>query len=89
VRVKRNRRRRKVNEIVSRIIVLLYLVGFGSFTLFLAWYMGFWIFVLGDSPHHGAIAYTPRWIFALSIFLIFHRSRPVKNFIEKMEKLPF
>jgi len=84
-----NARKKKTNKISDAVILALYFVGFGSLTLFLVWYGSFWIFVLGDSPHHGAIAYLPHWIFFLSVFLIFHRSRPVKEFIEKMEKIFF
>jgi len=87
--VKWNRRRRKVNEISSRIIVLLYLVGLTSITLFIGWYVSFWLFVLGDSPHPGAIAYIPHWVYYFSVFLVFHRSRPVNNFFEKIDKFFF
>lgn len=80
-----NARKKKTNKI-SGIIVLLYLVGLTALTLFIGWGVSFWIIVLGDSPNHGAIAYVPHWIFIFSIFLVLHRSRPVREFYEKIEK---
>ena len=84
-----NGKKKRANKIGDAVILLLYFVGLTALTLFIGWGMGFILFVIGDSPHPGAIAYAPRSFFFLSIFLVFHRSRPVREFYKKMEKIFF
>ncbi len=69
--------------------IFLFLVGLVSFTLFLAWGIGAFFFVMGDSSHYGAVAYMPHWVFLLSVFIVFYRSRPVQRFFTKVERVFF
>lgn len=69
--------------------VILFLVGLVSLMLFLLWSFSMSLFVLSESSNHGAIAYTPRWIFLFSIFVFFYGSRPVQRMFTKMEEIFF
>ncbi len=69
--------------------VILFIIGLISFTLLLGWLVGMFLYVVGDSPYCGAIAYLPKWIFLLSAFLIFYRSRPVRRFFQRLEEIFF
>lgn len=69
--------------------VILFIIGLISLTLFAAWAFSMCIYVFSDSPNYGAIAYTPRWIFGLSVFVIFYGSKPVQRFFTKIEEVLF
>ncbi len=69
--------------------IALFLVGLVSLTLLIVWVVGGFFFFMGSSPDHGAVAHIPRWVFGLSIFVIFYGSKPVKRFFTKMEKVLF
>lgn len=70
-------------------IVLLFLMGVASAILFFTWGLSLILFALGGSPHMGAIANVPKWIFLFSVFILFYRTRPVEEFLQKIEKTFF
>lgn len=67
--------------------IVLFFIGLVSLTIFIVWFFGLILFVMSDSPHYGSIAYTPRWIFLLSIFVVFYGSRPVQRLFTKIEEI--
>ncbi len=69
--------------------IFLFLVGLVSFILFLVWGFGMFLFAMGDSPHYGAVAYIPHWIFYFSVLIVFYRSRPVQRLFTKVERVFF
>ena len=66
--------------------VILFLIGVFSLTLFIGWALGLFLFVFGGSSFYGSIAYLPKWIFLLSIFLVFTNQSPFKNFFSKSRR---
>ena len=69
--------------------VILFLIGVFSLTLLIGWALGLFLFVFGGSSFYGSIAYLPKWIFLLSIFIVFYKSKPVQRFLLKIEKTLF
>ena len=69
------------------LIVILFFLGLTSFALLLGWCFSAFLFIFGDSPYPGAIAYLPRWVFIPSIFILLYGSKPVQKFIFKLMDL--
>lgn len=70
-------------------VVFLFLLGITSAILFFGWGLSLILFALGGSPHTGAIANVPKWIFLFSFFILLYRTRPVEEFFQKIEKTFF
>ncbi len=69
--------------------IILFIVGLISSTLLIILGFSMVLYTFGDSPNYGAIAYVPRWIFGLSVFVIFYGSKPVQRLFAKIEEVLF
>jgi len=67
-------------------VVFLFLLGMTSAILFFGWGLSLILFALGSSPHMGAIANVPKWIFLFSVFILLYRTRPVEKFFQEIER---
>ena len=76
-----------MKTLVKVLLVVCFLVGVVSVFIFTVYLASMIVYVTSDATDMGAIAYTPKWIFALSFLVLLWKTRTVKEAAERIESL--